>query len=136
MLGLWSILITDVYYLGFVLIWREPFYPIYYPLSVCLGMAGLGFLGGCCGMLSSIFQSLLFAKLFFFWAVIRFFSQFAEGIIYAAEGYKEYVVFFILFIIWGYYIIVVNQYIQILLKKKLNPRRLIPHNYQSTIPLG
>lgn len=106
-------------------------------------MAALGFIGGSIGMFASIFQSIPLSKLFFVWTVIHFFSQFAEGIIYAAAGYTLYILFFIDFVLWGYFCLVVNQYIDFLKDKKTKyPRRLMVNrgitnnDYQSTKPVS
>lgn len=138
LLGLWSIIVTVGYYIGFVMEWdKSPSSSLPdYPTPILYVMAALGFIGGSFGIFASIFKSIPFSKVFFVWTVIHFFSQFAEGIIYAAAGYSLYILFFIDFVIWGYFIIVVNQYIQYLKSQNLYPRRLMVNNrnYQSTSP--
>eukprot|EP00483_Globobulimina_turgida_P012172 UN12194 len=102
-LGLWSIFITIGYYIGFLLLWGSHSHQhpiVHYPILVLYGMAGIGFFGGSFGIFAAIFQSVTFAKIFFTWAIIRFFSQFIEGIIYAAAGYSLYILFFIDFVLW------------------------------------
>eukprot|EP01083_Nonionella_stella_P239481 838118_1 len=150
-LGLWSIIATVGYYIGFSLLWyRDSGIP--YPIPVLYLMAAIGFIGGSVGIITSIFESLRFCKGFFVWAVVHFFCQFAEGILYAkgrsvslkvhmhvigilnTAGYSCYILFFIDFILWGYFIIVINQYIQLLTSKKRHPHGLMinTQHYQST----
>eukprot|EP00483_Globobulimina_turgida_P011043 UN11064 len=105
MLGLWSILITIGYYIGFLLLWGSSSHShrhilVHYPLFILYGLSALGFIGGSFGILAAIFQSVALSKVFFLWAVIRFFCQFIEGILYAAAGYSLYILFFIDFVPW------------------------------------
>ena len=133
LLGLWSITVTIAYYIGFEMI-LEKDSRVKYPKPVLYFLALLGFIGGSFGIFASIFNSILISKMFLIWAVIRFFACFAEGILYAAAGYSLYIMFFIDFVIWGYWIIVINQFIQLLQSKKLFPLRGLNVNnyYQST----
>eukprot|EP00484_Ammonia_sp_Unknown_P028421 CAMPEP_0197033304 /NCGR_PEP_ID=MMETSP1384-20130603/11752_1 /TAXON_ID=29189 /ORGANISM="Ammonia sp." /LENGTH=205 /DNA_ID=CAMNT_0042463093 /DNA_START=40 /DNA_END=657 /DNA_ORIENTATION=- len=137
-LGLWSILVTNGYYIGFLMMWckNATSSTLHYPVPVLYALAGLGFIGGSVGIFASILQSLLFVKVFFAWAILHFFGQFIEGILYAAAGYNLYIIFFIDFVLWGYFIIVINTYME-LLKQHNNERRLMINNqvyYQSMDP--
>lgn len=59
-------------------------------------------------------------------AVIAFFCQFVEGIIFAAAGYSfMMVLFFIDFLLFGYFIIQIDKYCEFLREKQRECVRLM-----------